>query len=72
MSEHVYKKISVVGSSAQSVDKAIRNAVETASESVDNMRWFEVDEIRGHIEDGGVQHYQVSLEIGFTIDSTRG
>ncbi|MFW5926151.1 MAG: dodecin [Myxococcota bacterium] len=72
MSDHVYKKISVVGSSAESVDHAIRNAIRTAGESVTHMRWFEVDEIRGHIEDKDVQHYQVTVSIGFTIERSRG
>lgn len=72
MSDHVYKKISVVGSSKDSLDGAIRKAVDTAGDTVSNMRWFEVDEIRGHIQDGKVDHFQVSVTIGFTIDRTRG
>ena len=68
MSENVYKKIEIVGSSTESVEDAIENAVERASQSVDNMRWFEVTETRGHIEDGKVKHYQVSVKIGFTLE----
>lgn len=71
MSDHVYKKISVVGSSSKSIDDAIRNAVSTAGESVDNLRWFEVDEVRGHIDDdSGVDYFQVTVDIGFTIEES--
>jgi len=65
---HVYKKVDVVGSSTESIEDAIDRALEKATESVDNMRWFEVDETRGHIEDGEVAHYQVCLQIGFTVE----
>ena len=68
MSENVYKKIEIVGSSTTSIEDAIENAVERASQSVDNLGWFEVTETRGHIVDGKVKHYQVSLKIGFTLE----
>lgn len=68
MSDHVYKKINLTGSSTESVDDAIRRAVTKASETVRNMRWFEVEEIRGHIEGGEVAHFQVTIKIGFTLD----
>lgn len=68
MSDHVYKKIELTGSSAESVDDAIRNAVDKAAESVHNLRWFEVSEIRGHIDQGTVAHFQVSVKVGFTLD----
>ncbi len=68
MTDHTYKKIELTGSSTESIDQAIRNAVDKASESVHNMRWFEVDEIRGHIDQGKVAHYQVTVKIGFTLD----
>ena len=70
MSDHVYKKIEITGSSADGITQAIDRAVEIASQSVENMRWFEVVETRGHIEDGKVAHYQVTLKIGFTIESS--
>lgn len=70
MSEHVYKKIELVGSSPKSIEDAIRNAIETAAETVRNLRWFEVVETRGHIEDGKIAHYQVTLNVGFTIERT--
>lgn len=66
--DHVYKVIQVVGSSTESVEAAIDRAIEKASESVSNMRWFEVEETRGHIDGEAVAHYQVVLKIGFTVD----
>jgi hypothetical protein len=68
MSNHVYKIIEIAGSSQTSIDDAIRNAVARASQTVRNMRWFEVCETRGHIEGNNVAHYQVTLKIGFTLD----
>lgn len=68
MSDNVYKKIEIVGSSTKSIEDAINNAVERAGQSVNNMGWFEVTETRGHIVDGNVQHYQVTLKIGFTLE----
>ena len=68
MSEHVYKKIELTGSSEKSLEDAIHNAVAKASETIHNMRWFEVVDTRGHIEDGRVVHYQVTVKVGFTLD----
>jgi flavin-binding protein dodecin len=68
MSSHVYKKIELAGSSATSIDDAIRTAIARASESLHNLRWFEVTEIRGDVDDGQVEHWQVSLKVGFTLD----
>jgi dodecin len=68
MSDHVYKMIELTGSSSSSIEDAIRNAVNRAAQTVRNMRWFEVTDTRGHIEDGSVSHWQVSLRIGFTLD----
>ena len=68
MPDHVYKTIELVGSSTSSVEDAIRNAVARASESLRNLRWFEVTETRGHIEGGEVAHWQVTLKIGFTLE----
>ncbi|MGJ3244376.1 MAG: dodecin [Opitutales bacterium] len=67
--DHVYKKIEITGSSATSVEDAIRKAIAKAAESVRNMRWFEVVETRGHIENQQVAHWQVTVKIGFTIES---
>jgi hypothetical protein len=66
-SSHVYKKVEIVGSSPNSIEEAIQNALDECSKSLRNMDWFEVVETRGHIVDGKVGHYQVSLKIGFRI-----
>jgi len=68
MSEHVYKKIELTGSSEKSLEDAIQHAVAKASETIHNMRWFEVVDTRGHIEDGRVVHFQVTVKVGFTLD----
>lgn len=68
MSEHVYKMIELVGSSTTGTDDAIRNAIETAARTVRNIDWFEVVETRGHVADGKVAHYQVTLKVGFRLD----
>jgi len=67
MDDHIYRVIQIVGSSDKSIDDAIQRAVSRASQTLRNLRWFEVVETRGHIEDGKVSHYQVTLKIGFTI-----
>ncbi|MDB6108809.1 MAG: hypothetical protein JWR69_559 [Pedosphaera sp.] len=68
MSEHVYKKIELVGSSPNGVEDAVRNAVAVAGQTIRNMRWFEVVETRGQIEDNKINHWQVTVEIGFKLD----
>ncbi|MEX2015283.1 MAG: dodecin [Candidatus Hydrogenedentales bacterium] len=68
MSEHVYKIIEVTGSSPDSADAAVRNALNRAGKTVRNMRWFEVTETRGHIDNNKLAHWQVTLKIGFTMD----
>ncbi len=68
MSNHVYKTIELTGSSTKSIEQAITNAIERASKTVHNMRWFEVTETRGHIENNSIAHWQVTLKVGFTLD----
>jgi len=68
MSDHVYKKIEIVGSSKQSSDDAVRNALARAAGTVRHMDWFEVVETRGHIVDGQVAHWQVVVKIGFRLE----
>jgi len=68
VNDHVYKKIEVVGTSSKSTDDAIEQAIAKASESLHNMDWFEVLDTRGHIVDGKVAHYQVTVKIGFRLD----
>ena len=68
MTNHVYKLVELVGSSTTGTDDAIRNAIETAALTIRNIDWFEVVETRGHVKDGKVAHYQVTLKIGFRIE----
>ena len=67
MEDHVYKKIEITGSSNKSTDDAIRNAISKASQSIHNLRWFEVVESRGSIEDGKIDKWQVTIKVGFTM-----
>jgi dodecin len=71
MPEHVYKVEEIVGSSENGIEDAIEGAISRAGKTIRNMAWFEVFEIRGHIEDGEVAHYQVKLKVGFTLDDER-
>jgi flavin-binding protein dodecin len=66
--DHVYKILELVGSSEKSIEDAIQNAVSRASKTIRGMKWFEVSQTRGHIEDGTVRHYQVTLRVGFTLE----
>lgn len=68
MQEHVYKKVEIVGSSLHSIDEAVRTGIQKASETIESLRWFEVSEIRGEIENGQVAHFQVTMKIGYTIE----
>jgi flavin-binding protein dodecin len=68
VSEHVYKTIELVGSSPKGADEAVRNAVARAASTVRNLRWFEVTGTRGHIEDGNIAHWQVTIKVGFTLE----
>ena len=68
MSDPVYKKIELVGSSLSSIEEAVENALARAKKTIRNMRWFEVIETRGHIEKGKIDHWQVTLKVGFTLD----
>jgi len=68
MSDHVYKKIELVGSSPNSIEDAVGNALARAQKTIRNMRWFEVVETRGHIEDGKINHWQVTVKVGFTLE----
>ncbi|MGI8957617.1 MAG: dodecin [Chthoniobacterales bacterium] len=68
MSEHVYKKIELVGSSTTSIEDAVQNAISLAAKTIRQMRWFEVIETRGHIEENQINHWQVTVKVGFTLD----
>ena len=68
MSDHIYKKVELVGSSTTSIEDAVHNAIGRASKTLRNLRWFEVTETRGHIQNGKVDHWQVTVKVGFTLD----
>jgi dodecin len=68
MSEHIYKIIELTGSSTTSIEDAIEKAVAKAGETVRQLRWFEVIETRGYIEDNRVAYWQVTIKIGFTLE----
>lgn len=68
MSEHVYKKIELTGTSTVGIEDAVNNAISKASATVRNMHWFEVTETRGHIEAGKIRHWQVTVKVGFTLE----
>jgi dodecin len=69
---HVYKVVELVGSSPNSIEDAIKSAIARAHSTLRNLRWFEVVETRGHIENGEVHHYQVTLKVGFTLEDGAG
>ncbi len=69
---HVYKVVELVGSSPDSIEDAIKSAIARAKSTLRNLRWFEVVETRGHIENGEVHHYQVTLKVGFTLEDEDG
>ena len=66
--EHIYKILELVGSSEKGIEDAIQNAISRASKTIREMKWFEVVQMRGHIENGTVRHYQVVLRVGFTLE----
>jgi dodecin len=68
MPDHTYRVTEIVGSSPESVQQAVRNGIGRAAQTLRNLDWFEVTEIRGHIVDGEVGHFQVSMKVGFRLD----
>lgn len=68
MSDHTYKRVELVGSSTSSTDDAIRQAIATAAKTLRHIEWFEVTETRGHIVEGKVAHFQVTLKVGFRLE----
>jgi flavin-binding protein dodecin len=69
MPEHIYRVIELVGSSEKSIEDAVSTAIARANETIRNLRWFEVVQTRGHVENGKVAHYQVTLKVGFTMEA---
>ncbi|MEV8592560.1 dodecin [Streptomyces sp. NPDC052013] len=70
MSNHIYRVTEIVGTSPDGVDQAVRNGVERASQTLRNLDWFEVTQVRGQIEDGRIAHWQVGLKVGFRLEAT--
>ncbi|HEY5848444.1 MAG TPA: dodecin [Microlunatus sp.] len=68
MTNHVYRVTEIVGTSTEGLEHAIRNGVERAATTIRGLDWFEVTEVRGHIEDGQVAHFQVGLKVGFRLE----
>lgn len=68
MQDHIYKIVELVGSSEKSIEDAIQNAIARANATIRGMRWFEIVQTRGHIENGSVNHYQVIMKVGFTLE----
>ncbi|OQQ19493.1 hypothetical protein B0675_22270 [Streptomyces sp. M41(2017)] len=68
MSDHTYRVTEIVGTSHEGIDQAIRNGVTRASQTLRNLDWFEVTQVRGQIENGRVEHYQVGLKLGFRLE----
>lgn len=68
MSSHTYRVTEIVGTSHQGVDDAIRNGIKRASQTVRHLDWFEVTQVRGHIVDGEIEHYQVGMKVGFRLE----
>ncbi|MFD3531058.1 dodecin [Streptomyces sp. NPDC058664] len=68
MSNHTYRVTEIVGTSTEGVDEAIRNGIDRASQTLRGLDWFEVTQVRGHIVDGSIEHYQVGLKVGFRLE----
>jgi dodecin len=72
MTDHIYRVTEIVGSSPESADQAIRNALARAHATLRHLDWFEVVNIRGHLEDGEIAHFQVTLKVGFRLEEPTG
>ncbi|MFB6846497.1 dodecin [Streptomyces sp. NPDC056373] len=70
MSNHTYRVTEIVGTSPDGVDQAIRNGIDRASQTLHNLDWFEVTQVRGQLEDGHIAHWQVGLKVGFRLDES--
>lgn len=68
MSDHAYKILTITGTSTNTIEEAVQNAIQRCGESVRNLRWFEVKETRGELSDGKIGHWQVTVDIGFTLE----
>jgi flavin-binding protein dodecin len=70
MSNHTYRVTEIVGTSPEGVDQAVRNGIERATQTLRNLDWFEVTQVRGQIEEGRIAHWQVGLKVGFRLEGT--
>ncbi|MFJ4282396.1 dodecin [Streptomyces massasporeus] len=70
MSNHTYRVTEIVGTSPDGVDQAVRNGIDRASQTLHNLDWFEVTQVRGQLEDGRIAHWQVGLKVGFRLDES--
>ncbi|MGW2822066.1 dodecin [Streptomyces sp. NPDC001443] len=68
MSNHTYRVTEIVGTSQEGIDQAVRNGISRASQTLRNLDWFEVTQVRGQIENGAIEHWQACLKVGFRID----
>jgi hypothetical protein len=68
MPSHIYKSLELAGSSTVSIEDAVNGAIKRAAKTVRNLRWFEIQQVRGHIENDAVAHWQVSMKVGFALD----
>ncbi|MGW0120851.1 dodecin [Streptomyces sp. NPDC003327] len=68
MSNHTYRVTEIVGTSTEGLDQAIRNGIDRASQTLRGLDWFEVTQVRGHIVDGSIEHFQVGLKVGFRLE----
>lgn len=68
MPDHIYKSLELTGSSTKTMEDAVTNAIARASKTIHNLKWFQVSDIRGHIENNEVAHWQVTMKVGFTLD----
>jgi dodecin len=69
MTDHVYKILELTGSSTIGIEDAVQKAIARAHQTIRNIQWFNVTETRGHVEDGKIAHWQVTLKVGFTLES---
>jgi flavin-binding protein dodecin len=70
MSDHIYKSVELTGSSPDGIESAVENAIARASDTIRNIRWFEISQLRGQVRDGKVAHWQVTMKLGFTLDDS--
>lgn len=68
MPDHIYKSLELTGSSTKNIEDAVTKAIARASKTIHNLKWFQINEIRGHIENNSVEHWQVTMKVGFTLD----